>query len=90
MAHLAGQVTAGVYRVVPYSTSQGREIPAPLAPQLLDVREQPGVALPPVEERHPVPAPERLLEQVTAEEPGPAEDEEVHRSGLTLSLPLDG
>jgi hypothetical protein len=58
---------------------QEREVPIPVALYILYLGDQVGATESPVEERDPVPVPERRLDEVAPEKARAAQDQKVHR-----------
>src|SRR5215210_6577302 len=83
----AGHVAAGVDYRLPTPTKEGREVPFPVALDLLESGEQSRPAEPPVEERDPMAVPERRLDEVAPEESLATEYQYVHLTPSSTCLP---
>ena len=79
LAHDARQVARGIDHDVPVAALERREVAVAVAAQLLDVGKELRVGLAAVEQRHLVPARERLVDDRATEELRPAEDQHPHR-----------
>src|SRR5581483_5361557 len=78
LADDAGNVARRVDDGVPTPAAEGVEAPLAVAAQLLDLGEELGARQPAVERRHGVAALERRLDHRAAEEPRPAQQEQLH------------
>ena len=82
---MLGEVAARVDHRVPVAPGERRQIAGAIADDPLDLRIQLGVRRAAVEERELVAALERGVGDRTAEEPRPAEQEELHASAESPS-----
>ncbi len=77
-ASLVGEVRRDVEHRVPLAPGERRQVGRPIASQLLDLREEIGARAPAVEERRLVTLLEQRIDERTAEEARPAENERLH------------
>jgi hypothetical protein len=78
VADQARHIAAGVHHRVPAPPAQDVQPAIPIPAQLLHLREEIGIVLPAIEQRHPMPARPRGLHQMSPQEHGAAQDQHVH------------
>jgi hypothetical protein len=88
LPHDARHVAARVDHAVPCAPGERTEIAVAVSLQVLDLREELGVRLPACEDRHLVPARERRVDRLAAEELRASEDEQLHAGYRSIARPM--